>query len=223
MKMTLENKKLAAGTTLILLLGGLLGFVNQKAAIDKDDEGFVLYAHFIKADGLMNGADVRVAGIKVGRLVEQTLSNGYQVRAKMAFSKPIELSTDSSVVIETDGLLGGKYLELMPGGDEEILASGDELAYSQDALILTDLLDKVNAYMREKKGVAPESATTSVETPEGGAENVPTEPVVETVTPVVEAPVAENEPIEIFPNLVSEPVTAVEPETTELAVEGIIE
>ncbi len=160
MKMTLENRKLVAGTTLILLLGGLLAFVNQKSAIDKDEDDFVLYAHFSKADGLMNGADVRVAGIKVGRLVEQTLSNGYQVRAKMAFTKPIELSTDSSVIIETDGLLGSKYLELMPGGDDEILVSGDEVAYSQDALILTELLDKVNAYMREKKGVAPETETT---------------------------------------------------------------
>ncbi len=163
MKMTLENKKLLAGTVLVLLLGGLLAFVNQKSTIDKDEDGFVLYARFAKADGLMTGADVRVAGIKVGRLVEQTLNNGYQVRAKMAFPKPVELSADSSVIIETDGLLGSKYLELMPGGDEELLVSGDELAYSQDALILSELLDKVNAYMREKKkDVVPPAETKTL-------------------------------------------------------------
>ena len=113
----------------------------------------------------MNGADVRIAGIKVGEVEGQKLGNGYQVLVKLGFDKKIALSVDSSAVIETDGLLGSKYLEIVPGADEEMLESGDEIAYTQDAVILTELMDKVNAYMREKKQVKEEELTGANEQP----------------------------------------------------------
>lgn len=163
MKLKTENKEIIAGTVLVVLLGGLLGFVHAKSAVENDARAFYLYAPFSKADGLMNGADVRIAGIKVGEVEGQKLGNGYQVLVKLGFDKKIELSVDSSAVIETDGLLGSKYLEIVPGADEEMLESGDEIAYTQDAVILTELMDKVNAYMREKKQVKEEEITEANE------------------------------------------------------------
>ncbi len=164
MKLTTENREIMAGTLLVVLLGCLLLFVHSKSAVRKDEKGFYLYAPFTKADGLMNGADVRVAGIKIGQVEGQSLGEGYRVLVKIGFDKPIELSVDSSAIIETDGLLGSKYLEIIPGADEELLESGDEISYTQDALILTELMDKVNAYMREKKQV--EKTNTKEETEE---------------------------------------------------------
>ncbi len=146
-----ENKQIIAGFLLSGLLVGALAFVHSKSAI-KDEDNFVLHAQFLKTDGLMNGADVRLAGIKVGHVTEQKLSSGYRVDVKMSFLKPIDLSIDSSALIETDGLLGAKHIELLPGGDDEILKNGEEITFTQDALILGELLDKVNTYMREKKG-----------------------------------------------------------------------
>lgn len=163
MKLKTENKEIIAGTVLVVLLGGLLGFVHAKSAVENDARAFYLYAPFSKADGLMNGADVRIAGIKVGEVEGQKLGNGYQVLVKLGFDKKIELSVDTSAVIETDGLLGSKYLEIVPGADEEMLESGDEIAYTQDAVILTELMDKVNAYMREKKQVKAEEITGATE------------------------------------------------------------
>ncbi len=161
MKLTTENREILAGALLVVLLGFVLMGVHSKSAMDKDKQGFYLYAPFTKSDGLMNGADVRIAGIKVGRVIDQTLGEGYQVNVRIGFDKPMELSTDSSAVIETDGLLGSKYLEIIPGGEEEFLAVGDELMYTQDALILTELMDKVNAYMREKK--APQTTSDATD------------------------------------------------------------
>lgn len=146
-----ENKEIIAGIVLVALLVVCLFFVHAKAVLDKKGADFVLYAPFTQSDGLMVGADVRLAGIKVGRVVDQTLNKNYQVLVKMEFFKPISVSVDSSVIIETDGLLGAKYIEIVPGADEEFCVSGDELEYTQDALILSDLMDQVNAYMREKK------------------------------------------------------------------------
>lgn len=144
-------------------MGILLIFVNSQGAIDKKSTDFTLYAPFKKADGLMPGADVRVAGIQVGRVVDQSLDPDYRVRVKMAFTKPIDLSLDSAAVIETDGLLGAKYIEIMPGGEDENLASGDSIDYTQDALILNELMDKVNAYMREKKDVTEAEVDAHIE------------------------------------------------------------
>ena len=88
----------------------------------------------------------------------------------MSFDRPIELSVDSSVTIETDGLLGAKHIEIVPGGDEEMLESGDDVSYTQDALILSELMDKVMAYMREKKN-KPEQPCEPSEMPiESGEE-----------------------------------------------------
>lgn len=152
-----ENKEIIAGVVLVLLLSVCFLFAHAKAVHNKKDSAFVLYASFNQSDGLMNGADVRIAGIKVGKVVDQVLNNNYQVQVKMEFLKPIEISTDSSVLIETDGLLGSKYLEVVPGAEEDFCSSGDELEYTQDALVLTQLMDKVNAYMREKKAKEKEA------------------------------------------------------------------
>ena len=151
MKIKTETKQILAGTFLVVLLAVSLLFVHSRGKTDNHNEGFVLYAPFTKADGLMTGADVRIAGIKVGQVVNQELSEGYRVKVKLRFNHPVYISDDSSAIIETDGLLGSKYLEIIPGGSEDMLLNGSEILYTQDALILTELMDKVNAYMREKK------------------------------------------------------------------------
>ena len=149
--MKTENKEIFAGVLLVLLLVVCVMCLHARSALDKKETAFVLYAPFHQTDGLMNGADVRIAGLKVGRVVEQSLNENYQVIVKMEFLEPIEISIDSSVSIETDGLMGAKYLEIVPGAEDEVCASGYELEYTQDALILTDLMEKVNAYMVAKK------------------------------------------------------------------------
>lgn len=146
-----ENKEIFAGVILVALLIVCLLFLHARSVLDKKGTDFVLYAPFNQSDGLMSGADVRMGGIKVGRVVDQLLNKNYQVLVKMEFFKPISIPVDSSVIIETDGLLGAKHIEIVPGADEEYCVSGGELEYTQDALILSELMDKVNAYMREKK------------------------------------------------------------------------
>ena len=166
-----QNKKeFIAGIVLSILLMSVLTFVHSRSVVKDNGEKFVLYAYFAKADGLMNGADVRLAGIKIGTVTHQSLNGQYAVRVRMSFDRPVELSTDSSVTIETDGLLGTKHIEIVPGGDEEMLESGDDVSYTQDALILSELMEKVMAYMREKKN-KPEPICEPCEMPiENGEE-----------------------------------------------------
>lgn len=147
-----RTKEISAGVLLTVLLCAIFVFVHSRSVLNKPTGAFTLYASFKKADGIMNGAEVRVAGLKVGHVAAQKLNDQYGVRMTLSFDKPLELSTDSSASIETDGLLGAKYVELSPGGDDENLTNGGEIIYTQDALLLDELLEKVNDYMRAKKG-----------------------------------------------------------------------
>lgn len=156
-----EKKEIIAGVFLTFLLGGILMFVHSRSRVQQSTNQFILNGYFSKADGLMNGADVRVGGIKVGSVTHQSLNGSYAVKVQMSFDKAIELPLDSSASIETDGLLGSKHIEIVPGGDEEMLESGDDISYTQDAMILSELMDMAIAFMREKKN--KEKAEKTVE------------------------------------------------------------
>ena len=146
-----NTKKIILGLFLFLFLGCWFVLAHKGSVSEKKLSDFVLYAEFGKADGLMNGATIRLAGMPVGYVSEQKFGDNFQVRVTLSFDKKYDIPVDSSVTIETDGLLGPKHVELTPGADEEMLESGDTLAYSQDVLLLDELLNKLNTYMAKKK------------------------------------------------------------------------
>lgn len=146
------NKEIAVGVLLTALLAGILTVVHNRSVHHHSSDSFILKATFTKADGLMLNGEVRLAGIQVGQIGKQYLAdNGYQVTVEFVFDHPMDIPTDSSVSIETDGIMGAKHIEILPGGDEEMMQSGDTFSYTQDSLILNELLDKVNAFMKDKK------------------------------------------------------------------------
>jgi phospholipid/cholesterol/gamma-HCH transport system substrate-binding protein len=106
-----------------------------------DAEGYELIARFDRVDGLQRGSDVRIGGIKVGTVIDQTLDpETYRAEVRFTMRDDVEVPADSSISVAMDGLLGGKYLSLVPGGDVEMLAAGDEVALTQSAINLEDLI-----------------------------------------------------------------------------------
>jgi phospholipid/cholesterol/gamma-HCH transport system substrate-binding protein len=108
-----------------------------------DPGGYTLTAKFDRVDGLETGGDVRISGIKVGQVLGQRL-DPQTYRAEVTFSvrDGIELPSDSSAAIVSSGLLGGKYLSVVPGGDVELLESGDEITLTQSSINLEDLIGR---------------------------------------------------------------------------------
>ena len=108
-----------------------------------DPGGYSLHAKFDRIDGLDSGADVKVSGIKVGKVLSQQLDPA-TYRAEVTFSvrDGVELPADSSAAIVSSGLLGGKYLSLVPGGDEKILKDGQEITLTQSSVNLEDLIGR---------------------------------------------------------------------------------
>ncbi|MDA7599923.1 outer membrane lipid asymmetry maintenance protein MlaD [Alphaproteobacteria bacterium] len=128
-----------------VVLLAAVGFVSlaYEAADIKGGDGYVLEAEFGSTGGLSTGDDVRISGIKVGRILYQELDPvTYAARIVMALDPQISLPADSSARITAASLLGGNYLELLPGADDEMLVAGDVIYDTRDPVSLTDLLGK---------------------------------------------------------------------------------
>lgn len=105
--------------------------------------GYPLRAKFDRIDGLNVGADVRVAGVKVGAVTAARIDpKTFLAEVSFSVQLGIELPKDSSAEITSDGLLGGKYLSLVPGGDATVLQPGQVVTITQSAVSLEQLLGK---------------------------------------------------------------------------------
>ena len=106
-------------------------------------QGYEVVANFDRIDGLNVGADVRLSGIKVGTVIEQTLdTETYFAVVRMSIDPAVRLPTDSSAAIISDGLLGGKFMALTPGADEDMIEPGGEIRYTQALISIEQLIGK---------------------------------------------------------------------------------
>lgn len=164
-----EREDIGLGV-LVCLMGGLaLAWLHGRNTTPEID-GYPLYAAFQRSDGLIEGAPVRLAGIDVGVVQGLELKGGFQSRATLLINTGIEVPADSAAVIHTDGLFGGKYVELEPGGAEDPLKAGDIVAFTQDSLIVEDLLERLVAMAKSQQArcsdVLSKSGQTSEDRPD---------------------------------------------------------
>ncbi len=128
---------------LVLLVAVVFMSVAYEAADIKGGHGYEIEAEFGATGGLSVGDDVRISGIKVGRITRQELDPvTYAARIVMSVDERIRIPADSSARITAASLLGGNYLELMPGAEEDMLQPGDVIYDTRDPVSLTDLLGK---------------------------------------------------------------------------------
>ena len=131
------------GAIVLLAAAGFVSLAYEAADI-KGNGGYEIIAEFGSTGGLSVGDDVRISGIKVGRITEQSLDPiTYSARIAMAIAPDIEIPADSSARITAASLLGGNYLELMPGAEDEMLAAGAVIYDTRDPVSISDLLGKM--------------------------------------------------------------------------------
>lgn len=106
--------------------------------------GYDVSAKFNSIDGLTVGSDVRIAGVKVGTVIGESLDQeDYTAVVHMRIRPDVELRDDTVVRISSAGLLGGKYVKLEPGYSGEPVRHGGQLADTKDVISLEELLGKV--------------------------------------------------------------------------------
>jgi phospholipid/cholesterol/gamma-HCH transport system substrate-binding protein len=105
--------------------------------------GYVLNAQFSDIGGLTIGSDVKIGGVVVGHVVDERLDpQTYAARVKLQINNGIQVPADTSAAINSDGLLGGNYVGLSPGGSDTMLAAGQSFAVTQSAINIENLLGK---------------------------------------------------------------------------------
>jgi phospholipid/cholesterol/gamma-HCH transport system substrate-binding protein len=128
---------------LVLLAAASFFVMAYEVANLKGNNGYGIAAEFGSTGGLAIGDDVRISGIKVGQVTAQQLNlNTYIAKVSMSIEPGVKIPADSSARITAASLLGGNYLELIPGASVEMLAA-DEIIYDTlDPISLSDLLGK---------------------------------------------------------------------------------
>ncbi|MGE3332810.1 MAG: MlaD family protein [Rhodospirillaceae bacterium] len=124
----------------VLAVGLILVVLTNRAAQRTDDGLFHLLADFDRVDGVHIGTPVRVAGLDIGAVAQMSVDSRGRALLAFRFDEAIDLPDDTAAVIETDGLFGQKYVELRPGGSDRNLKNGARISFSQDAVILEDLV-----------------------------------------------------------------------------------
>ena len=130
------------GAIVLLAAAGFVALAYETADV-KGIGGYEIAAEFGSTGGLSVGDDVRISGIKVGQITAQQLDPiTYVAKVSMAIEPTIKIPSDSSARITAASLLGGNYLELMPGAATDTLGAGAVIYDTRDPISLSDLLGK---------------------------------------------------------------------------------
>ncbi|MSO71199.1 MAG: MCE family protein [Alphaproteobacteria bacterium] len=145
-----EAKEILAGLAALVLLGAIFFFsvLGQGLGRVASTE---LIARFSRADGITLKSEVRISGVRVGRVVGQSLDEYSRVVLTLGLDPGVKLDTQASASIATDGLFGAKHVEIKLGGGDADIPSGEEIAYTEPAMLIEDLLELILSRAREAR------------------------------------------------------------------------
>jgi len=123
----------------ILCLGYLSIKLGKMEIVGK--KGYEIYGVFSNIGGLKVGSSIEIAGVNVGRVTNIALDN-YQAHVVLNFPKALKIQEDAIASIKTRGLIGEKYIEITPGGSEEIIKPGGRIQETQPAVDIEGLISK---------------------------------------------------------------------------------
>ena len=108
-----------------------------------NSEGYPVYASFNSVSGLRPGAEVEIAGVRVGRVKAIRLDDERpRAVVELQLNKGIHLTDDVIASVKTSGLIGDKYISLAPGGSGTELGNGDEITDTESAVDIEELISK---------------------------------------------------------------------------------
>lgn len=141
--MAYEKAEIVTGAAVLAVALGFAIYAAQGAGMGRQPESYPLTASFRSVEGITVGSDVRLAGVKVGTITSLELNpETFFADASIQLRNDVQLPTDSSILISSEGLLGGNFVEILPGGALETLAPGEEIEDTQGAVSLITLLLK---------------------------------------------------------------------------------
>ena len=151
-----EQRKMVVGGGVVTALALVFGLFSGRSEAPSTDS-YTVEARFNRIDGLASGGEVRLGGVRIGTVAGQSLNEHYQAIIELVIDNNIKLPTDTSAAIHTDGLFGAKYVVLEPGGEAENISDGGAITFTQDSLIVSELLDLIIAQGKQQAKEAAEA------------------------------------------------------------------
>lgn len=131
------------GGLVVVVAAGFFIFALQATDVGAVD-GYGLKARFLKLGGLEVGSDVRISGVKVGTVTDRQLdTESFEAVVLFTVRSGLRLPADTQAVVTSEGLLGNKYLRLIPGFATEIIAEGGEISQTRDYRTLEDTVSEI--------------------------------------------------------------------------------
>jgi phospholipid/cholesterol/gamma-HCH transport system substrate-binding protein len=133
---------LVGGVVLAAAIGFAI-YAGQATGLSQSGTDYSLNASFRSLEGVGVGTDVRLAGVKIGTVTDVVLNpQTYRADTHFSVQQGIDIPDDSAIVVSSEGLLGGNFVEIMPGGSPFSFEPGDEMDDTQGAVSLITLLLK---------------------------------------------------------------------------------
>ena len=106
-------------------------------------EVFRLYARFENIDGIVAGSKVKLSGVNIGSVKSISLEpENFYALVAMDFNKKFRFPDDTEASVQLEGLLGGSYISILPGGSDVMLLNNQEILYTQGSTSLLNLMLK---------------------------------------------------------------------------------
>jgi phospholipid/cholesterol/gamma-HCH transport system substrate-binding protein len=141
--MAYERAEILAGAAVLAVAAGFALYAVRGSGVVSEPDSYPLSASFRSVEGVTVGTDVRLAGVKVGTVTALTLNpETFFADAIISMRKDVAVPVDSTILISSEGLLGGNFVEVQPGGALETLEPGGEIEDTQGAVSLITLLMK---------------------------------------------------------------------------------
>ena len=135
------------GLLVVLVAGLFLFFAWQRTGGGGEADAIHVKAVFPNVAGIDNGADVRIAGMKIGTVESQRLDpQSYQAELTLALDKNVHVPADSSAAITSEGILGRNFVAMIPGGDPTPLKDKDTIVDTQGSI---DLMGMVGQFINK--------------------------------------------------------------------------
>jgi phospholipid/cholesterol/gamma-HCH transport system substrate-binding protein len=131
------------GAAVLLVAAGFAWFAYTTTGAGTGRAGYEIVAQFDRIGSLTSGSDVRVSGIKVGTVTGLALDpKTFNAEVRIGLTNSVQLPEDSVAQITSEGLLGGQFLQIVPGNADRILKPGERLRYTQAPVDLMQLIGK---------------------------------------------------------------------------------
>ena len=141
--MSHNNTEILVGGAVLAAAIAFAVYAGQATGLSRARQGYELNASFRSLEGVSIGTDVRLAGVKIGTVTDVELNpETYRADTTFSVAEGISIPDDSAVVISSEGLLGGNFVELMPGGSPFYFDPDEEIEDTQGAVSLISLLLK---------------------------------------------------------------------------------